>query len=162
MCVCVCVSVLLLCVCTVCVCVCVCLLRQCVRLAVVKELLRSCLAFFHRVGMKTCGQRLCLKVERSPVTQKNPRYSTRVIGRKEISRVSGRKSILHSFCCDGEEDTIDCEFSSIFFSFFFFFSRHGRGSSERRGISDPGVGLFTLSSLATIRWLGRRSAVPVT
>ena len=50
-----------------------------------------------------------------PRNSKKPRYSTRVIGRKEISRVSGRKSILHSFCCDGEEDAIDCEFSSIFF-----------------------------------------------
>ena len=41
-----------------------------VRLALVKELVRSCLAFFRRVGTKTCGQHLCLKVEPFAVTQK--------------------------------------------------------------------------------------------
>ena len=101
---------------------------------------------------------LCLKVEPFAVTQK-----PHVI-------LHGWLDVRKSAVCPGAK--VYCTPSVVmvkrmlstvnFHQFVLFFAGMVEGSSERRGISDPGVGLFTLSSLATVRWLGRRSAVPVT
>ena len=58
-------------------------------------------------------------MERFPVTQKLHVILHGWLDVKKSAMCVGAK-VLHSFCCDGEEDVIDCEFSSIFFLFFFF------------------------------------------